>query len=221
MDKPDKTRVLICEDQGLFRDMLRLTLSAQPRIDVVGAVGDGVSAVRLARELKPDVVLMDIELGSEPDGIAAGRQIRQTAPKTGIVILSMHKDKEYIFAIPMAQASGWSYLLKQSVSDVGALVRAIEGSASGLMVLDPAIVDGLKPVVGSRLSRLTQRQREVLELIAQGYNNSTIAEKLVLNEKSVENYINALYQELDIHRGEPVHPRVKAVLLYLEESQRA
>lgn len=215
----DKIKVLICEDQGLFRDMLRLTLSTQPRIQVVGAVGDGASAVRMARELHPNVVLMDIELGSEPDGIASGRAIRQADPNVGIVILSMHKDKEYISSIPLSQASGWSYLLKQSVSDVSALVRAIEGSAAGLMVLDPAVVDGLRPVAGSRLSRLTQRQRQVLDLIAQGYNNSAIAEKLVLNEKSVENYINALYQELGISRGEPVHPRVKAVLLYLEESQ--
>ncbi len=221
MEAGKRIKVLICEDQGLFRDLLRITLSSQPRVEVVGAVADGVSAIRMAGELKPEVVLMDIELGCEPDGIEAGRQIRRESPKTGIVILSMHKDKEYVASLPSSQASGWSYLLKQSVSDVEALVRGIEGAAAGLMVLDPAVVEGLKPVEGSRLSRLTHRQREVLALIAEGYNNSAIAERLVLNEKSVENYINALYQELGIRRDEPVHPRVKAVLLYLEESQKA
>lgn len=214
-----KIRVLIVEDEGLFRDLLRRVLSGEPRLEVVGAAADGETAVRLARELAPQVVLMDIELAGEMDGVTAGKRIKEERLETGIVLLSAHKEKEYLASVPLGQAAGWSYLLKQSVADASALVRAIQGSASGLMVLDPAIVAGLKPREGSRLARLTARQREVLELMAQGYNNAAIAEKLHVGEKSVENYINAIYQELQLSGGERVHPRVKATLIYLEESQ--
>ena len=104
----------------------------------------------------------------------------------------------------MIEASGWSYLLEQSVGDTGALVRAIEGSAAGFVVLDPTVVSGLKPLQGSFSTRLTPRQREVLALMAEGYNNAAIAEKLVLGLKSVENYVNAIYQELSFTDGADV-----------------
>lgn len=212
------TRVMVVEDEGLFREMLSLSLKAQNGLEVVGTAGDGASAIRLAKEVSPDVIIMDIELGDGPNGIEAGIAIKGEDSKTGIVILSSHKEKQYLMSIPMAKASGWSYLLKQSVSDLGALTRAIEGAVSGLMVIDPQLAASLLPRKGSRLESLTARQRDVLELMAQGYNNRAIAEKLVLGEKSVENYINAIYQQLQVNREDPVHPRVKAVLLFLEES---
>ena len=116
------------------------------------------------------------------------------------------------------EASGWSYLLKQSVGDTAALGRAIEGSTAGFVVMDPAVVTGLRPRQGSFASRLTPRQLEVLALMAQGYNNAGIAEKLVLGHKSVENYINAIYQELNVAQTDRVHPRVAAVLGYIQDS---
>jgi len=212
-------RALIVEDEGLFRDMLYRTLAGEERLEVVGAVEDGESAVRLARELSPHVVLMDIELPGQLNGIQAGLQIKEERPETGIILLSAHKDKEYIANVPLAQASGWSYLLKQSVADVSTLIRAIEGSASGLMVLDPEVVAGLKPREGSRLAKLTHRQLDVLELIAQGHNNAAVAATLHLGEKSVENYINAIYQELHLSDEETVHPRVRATLIFLQETR--
>lgn len=211
-------RVMIVEDEGLFRDMLRLSLPTQANLEVIEAVGDGLSAIRRARELSPDIVLMDIELGSDPNGIEAGIAIKDENPQVGIVLLSSHKEKEYISSIPLEKASGWSYLLKRSVGDLGALARAVEGSAAGLMVLDPQVVSALRPKRDSRVEALTARQREILKLIAVGYNNAAIAQKLTLNEKSVENYINAIYQELQIVRQDGVHPRVKATLFYLEDS---
>ena len=210
--------VVIVEDEGLFRDMLKISLSSFPNLEVVGAVDSGEAALRVTKELKPKVVLMDIELGSEPNGIETGRLIRQDDPSIGIVLLSMHKDKEYISNLSAEEASGWSYLLKQSVGDTAALGRAIEGSASGFVVLDPEVVNGLRPKQGSVAARLTPRQREVLSLMAQGYNNAAIAEKLVLGHKSVENYINAIYQELNIAQSDLIHPRVSAVLNYIQDS---
>lgn len=211
-------KVLIVEDEGLFRDMMKIALSSFADIDVVGAVATGDAALRACQEFRPDVVLMDIDLGSEPNGIETGRQIRDLVPNTGIVILSGHKDKEYISSLSLDEAAGWSYLLKQSVGDTPALGRAIEGSAAGFVVLDPDVVNGLRPRKGSLTARLTPRQQEVLTLMAQGYNNATIAEKLVLGNKSVENYINAIYQELGLTHNDTTHPRVSAVLSYLQDS---
>ncbi len=211
-------KIMIVEDEGLFRDMLKISLGALSNLEVVEAVSDGNAAVEAASRVKPDVILMDIELGSEPNGIAAGRAIKEDHPDMGIVILSSHRERQYISLIAVEEASGWSYLLKQSVSDAGSLVRAIEGAASGLVVMDPAVVNSMKPRKGSLTAGLTPRQQEVLTMMAQGYNNAAIAEKLILGTKSVENYINAIYQELSLGHNGPLHPRVQAVLSYLRDS---
>lgn len=211
-------KVMIVEDEGLFRDMLKICLTGVPNLEVVDAVGDGNTAIEAAARLDPDVILMDIELGSEPNGIAAGRIIKSERPETGIVILSSHRERQYLNLIAAEDSAGWSYLLKQSVSDSGSLARAIEGAASGLVVMDPTVVNSMKPRKGSLTAGLTPRQQEVLNMMAQGYNNAAIAEKLVLGTKSVENYINAIYQELTLSHNGPLHPRVQAVLSYLRDS---
>ncbi len=105
--------------------------------------------------------------------------------------------------------------MKQSVGDIATLGRAILGAAAGWMVLDPALV---KPGSRSALSKkLTGKQKEVMDLMAQGYSNAAIGQRLVIAEKSVENHINAIYQHLGVSRDDPIHPRVKAVLLYMTE----
>ncbi len=215
----ETTRILIVEDEALFSELLRRTLSAEPGLEIVGVAGDGETAVRLAGETRPDAVLMDIELPGELDGIDAALRIKRERPQTGIVILSAHKDWRYVTSLPLEESWGWSYLLKQTVPDMDTVVRAIQGSIRGMVVLDPAVVASLKPRRGSAVARLTPRQREVLELIAQGYNNAGIAQRLYLAEKSVESYINAIYQELQLSGEQDVNARVKATLLYLQDSQ--
>ena len=211
-------RILIVEDEGLFRDMLKISLGSLTNLEVVGAVSDGSAAVEVAARLLPDVVLMDIELGCDPNGIAAGRAIKEEQPGIGIIILSAHKEREYLNMMAAQELSGWSYLLKQSVTDAEALMRAIEGAASGLVVMDPFVVHNMRPRQGSLTAGLTPRQQEVLAMMAQGFNNSAIAEQLVLGTKSVENYINAIYQELSLNHNGPLHPRVQAVLSYIRDS---
>lgn len=210
--------ILIVEDEGLFRDMLKISLGSLTDLEVVGAVSDGNAAVEAADRLLPDVVLMDIELGCDPNGIAAGRAIKEQHPEIGIIILSAHKEREYLNLMAAQELSGWSYLLKQSVTNAEALVRAIAGAASGLVVMDPSVVDKMRPRQGSLTAGLTPRQQEVLAMMAQGYNNSAIAGHLVLGTKSVENYINAIYQELSLNHNGPLHPRVQAVLSYIRDS---
>lgn len=217
-DTVEKTRLIVVDDEPLFRELLRSTLSAEPGLDVVGVASDGESAVLLARKEKPDVVIMDIEMPGKLDGIEASLQIKRERPETGVVILSAHSERRYVTSLPLEDMQGWAYLLKQTAPDLATVVRAIQGSKAGMVVLDPSVVSGLRPRQGSPVARLNPRHQEVLELMAQGYSNAAIARLLKLSRKSVETYINVIYQELQLSHEEDIHARVKATLLYLESS---
>ncbi len=126
-------RILIAEDEALFSEMLSSTLSAQSELEVVGLAWGGETAIRLAREEKSDAAL----------------RIKEERPETGIVILSLHGDRRYVTSLPLVELPGWAYLLKQTVPDVATVIRAIKGSISGMLVLDPAVVASLRPRHGS------------------------------------------------------------------------
>lgn len=215
----ETTRLIVVDDEPLFRELLCRTLTSEPGIQVVGVAGDGETAVRLSRQEKPDVMIMDIEMPGKLDGIEAGLQIKKERPQTGIVILSVHSERRYVTSLPLEHIQGWAYLLKQTVPDLATIVRAIQGSKAGMVVLDPTVVSNLRPRQGSAVARLNPRHQEVLELLAQGYNNAAIAQLLKLSRKSVETYINAIYQELQLSHEQDIHARVKATLLYLESSK--
>jgi DNA-binding NarL/FixJ family response regulator len=215
-------RVAVVEDEPLYRNLLQNYLKQHAQLEVVGAFADGASAIDDLPALNPDVVTLDIELPGKVDGIQVGLTLRKMLPNLGIVILSNHADPRFLGALPREAISGWSYLLKKSVSDIETLDRAIEGAAKGIVTLDPAVVAGMQPRSGSHLDHLTPRQKDILGLVAQGLTNAAIAEKLVLAEKSVENQLTSIYGELGIDRKEDnVHPRVSAVLAYLRESRFA
>jgi len=214
----DTLRLLVVEDESLFRNLLVQTFEDEPGLEVIGEADNGQKAIDLAAHHHPDVVLMDIEMPGQYDGIDAGIEIRKARPETGIVLLSSHRDRRFFMSIPAEQQSGWSYLLKQSVGDIDTVVRAIRGSASGMVVLDPALIGEMRPKPDSALARLTPRQHDVLELIAQGYSNGAIADELSLTERSVETYVSVIYQELGVSGERETHARVKATLMALEES---
>ncbi len=216
----EKIRLIITEDEPLFRELLLRTLSTEPRVEVVGPAEDAETAIKLSMKVKPDVAIMDIELPGEMDGIEAALIIKRERPETGIVILSVHSDHRYVSSLPLGDLGGWAYLLKQSVPDLSTLVRAIHGSKEGMMMLDPAVMAKLRPRQDSPVASLTPRLQEVLRLIAQGYNNAAIAERLVLSGRSVEGYVKSIYQGLYLS-GEPeIHARVKATLTYLESARK-
>jgi DNA-binding NarL/FixJ family response regulator len=215
----DTIKVIVVDDEALFRELLVRTLSAEPGFEVVGEAEDGETSVSLAREKNPDVVIMDIELQGAIDGIEAALQIKNERPETGVVILSAHSERRYVTSLPLENIQGWAYLLKQTVPDMATVVRAIQGSKVGMVVLDPAVVAGLRPRQGSAVARLNPRHQEVLELLAQGYSNAAIAQQLRLSRKSVETYINSIYQELHLSHEPEIHARVKATLIYLESSK--
>lgn len=216
-DQNNRIGVLVVEADGLLRDMLRAVLAAESRLRVVGVTGDASEALRIAATEKPDVSLVGLSSDSEGDALAVAQSISGSRAGSRIVFLGDHPDRRTLAALPAFRAAGWSYLLRQSVSDVATLVHAIDGAAMGLVVLDPAVVESLGRRE-TRISALTKRQLEVLSLMAKGHNNAAIARSLVLEEKSVENHINAIFGQLNLSRDNAAHPRVKAVLLYLQET---
>jgi DNA-binding NarL/FixJ family response regulator len=211
-------RILIVEDEGLMRDLLVKALSGDAGCEVVGATGDGATAVRLARDTQPDAVLMDIELSGDLNGIDAALQIKEQRPATGIVILSAHSDRRFVTSLPL-QHPGWAYLLKQSAPDLETVLRAIDASIAGMLMVDPVIVQRLRPKPFSPLGDLRARHVRVLELMAEGYTNAAIATRLFIGEKAVEGYVGEIYQGLQLTEETEINKRVKAVLVYLEESE--
>jgi DNA-binding NarL/FixJ family response regulator len=214
-------RVAIVEDEPLYRGLLEHYLAQHPRLSVIGAYADGATALAEAPDQSLDVVTLDIELPGRLDGIQTAIALRKRLPDVGIVILSNHADPRFLGVLPREVTSGWSYLLKKSVSKVEILDRAVEGAAAGTVTLDPAIVAGMRPKPGGMVARLTKRQLEILGLVASGLSNAAIAAQLVLAEKSVENQLTAIYGELGLDRreGTTIHPRVSAVLAYLTDSR--
>ena len=213
----NRIRVLVVEADSLLRDMLRTVLGAEPRLHLVGATGDATEAIALASSEKAEVTLVGLDSNSEHAALGVAQAISTSRTASKIVFLGENPDRRTLAALPAFRAAGWSYLLRQSVTDVATLVRAIDGAAMGLVVLDPTVVESLGRRE-TRLSALTKRQLEVLSLMAKGNNNAAIAKSLVLEEKSVENHINAIFGQLNLNRDNAAHPRVKAVLLYLQET---
>lgn len=214
----EKLKVVLVEDEDLFRDLLRISLTRSGRIEVVGVYRNGETAVSESMALGPQIALLDIQLGSGLNGIQVGRLLRRQMPDLGIVLLSNHRHPSLLASVPTTEVAGWAYLLKQSVGDLDSLVRAIEAVAAGLTVLDPQLVARSQPSPRGRLRFLPPRRQEILSLIAQGFSNGAIAERMRIARKTVENQINILYEELAIDfRDGSVQPRVQAVLAYLRE----
>ncbi len=210
--------VLVCDNESLFREILVAALHKEPLINVVGAVASGIEAIELVKVTTPDVVLMDIELGDGPNGIVIAAEIKNAYPEIGIVILSAHRDKEFLAGFLDKGTIGWSFLLKQSVADIHSLVRAIESAAAGQVTMDPAVMNDLFPRQISLLERLTHNQLEALMFIASGYADSAIAAELLIDEDLVGPLLQTIYADLHIDESGAVDQRVRATLVYLQET---
>jgi two-component system response regulator NreC len=196
-------RVVLAEDHTIVRKGLRSLLDAETDIEVVGEAGDGRQAVQQVGELHPDIVLMDITMPGL-NGLEATRQIKQRYPEVQVLVLTMHATEEYIRQILRAGASG--YLVKQAA--VSELVLAIRAVQAGGCFLSPsiskAIVDEYSRQVDAtlgeaRYDRLTNREREVLQLVAEGHSSREIGETLCISVKTVEAHRASLMEKLDLH----------------------
>jgi DNA-binding NarL/FixJ family response regulator len=197
-------RVLIADDHPLFRDGLRMMLDATADTTLVGEASSGDEVVRLAATLDPDVVLMDVKMPGL-NGIEATRQIVQAAPHVGVLVVTMFEDDDSVFAAIRAGARG--YLLKGADKDE--MLLAIRAVSRGEAIFGPAIAHRLMryfaapasaaPAACARLfPDLTEREREILALIAAGRNNQAIADQLILSLKTVRNYVSNILSKLQV-----------------------
>ncbi|MFN8498624.1 MAG: response regulator transcription factor [Anaerolineae bacterium] len=198
-----KLHVLLADDHPVVRLGLRALLESEPDMAVVGEAGNGLEAVTRTQELKPDIVIMDISM-PEMDGLEATRRIRALDQDTHVLILTVHAQERYLFPVLKAGAAG--YVLKSTVDTE--LVNAIRVVAQGGAFLYPSatrmvLEDYLNRLqqgeAGDTYEQLSDREREVLRLIALGYTAGEIAEKLVLSPKSVETYRTRIMQKLNLH----------------------
>ena len=207
-------RVALVDDNPMFLDMLAGTLDRSGRVDVVATA----SSVREARSLvKPgevDVAVIDIEL-PDGNGVGLGLGFQQADPDLKIVLLSAHSMLDVVWQLPGKIGEKWSYLSKTSSASIDDLFATIVDTAGGKVVVDPALMPR-QPSAGREMIRLTPRQKQILTLVAEGFNNEAIADRLGLAEKSVVNHLTAIYQQLDI--PEDRNSRVAATLVFLRES---
>ena len=185
----EQKRVLIVLDQPLFSQLLQTAVSSVPDMEVVGIAENGEAALDLFREKEPIALLMDIELPGELDGIDTALAIRRDNPKVGVVFLSAHMEYGFLSSLSNELSSGWAYLLKQTVPDLDTVIRAINGAIQGMVVLDPELVQALGIKDDSPIGKLPTRHQEVLGLVAEGFNNAAIGQRLSLAEKTVESYM--------------------------------
>ena len=207
MDAP--IRIIVADDHPVVRGGLVALLRTIPSLDVVGEAADGETAVRLTHEHRPDVVLMDVRMPGM-DGVEATRQIREQTPESRVLILTMYDDDATVFTAMKAGAQG--YLLKESEQDD--IVRAVHAVVAGEAIFGPGVAARVlgyfteppQAVVAEYpFPELTHREREVLELLAQGMKNADIATALFLSPKTVSNQLTAIFAKLQVaSRGEAI-----------------
>lgn len=199
----DKYRIVLVEDHTILREGLRSLLREHDNMDVVGEAGDGRTAVRLVLSLKPDLVLMDLSM-PKMNGFEAILEIKKVEPSIKIIALTVHNTEEYILMTLQAGADG--YVLKDATHDE--LIMAIRQVLSGKRFLSPSVsgkviegyLEGKKSVqTKSQIDSLTQREREVLKLIAEGHKNKEVADFLCISLKTVEKHRANLMRKLDLH----------------------
>lgn len=209
-------RVILVEDQALLREGLA-GLFRDTGHDVVASLGDCDGVEDAVREYAPDVVVLDVRLPPSytDEGARAAAALKTTRPDLGVLLLSQHIETAH--SVELAGLGGFGYLLKDRVLDVSDFFGAVSRVADGGSALDPQVVAALlnRSAGQDRLGQLTEREHEVLRLMAQGMTNNGVAKRLVLSERTVEAHVRRLLLKLDIADSEDANRRVLAVLLHL------
>jgi DNA-binding NarL/FixJ family response regulator len=217
-------RVIVAEDNYLVREGVRRVLEMQPDVAVAAVCDDLNSLLEAVEAEPPDVVVTDIRMppGNTDEGIRAAEQLRQSDPDVGVVVLSQYATPSYALALLESGSAGRAYLLKERVQEPEQLVSAIRAVSEGGSVIDPKVVESLVADNArgqeSPLRQLSPRERDVLGEMAAGKSNAAIGESLFLAERSVEKVIHSIFLKLGLTWEPSVHKRVKAVILYLAES---
>lgn len=194
-------KILLCDDQAVIRDGLEMLLTLEKDMQVVGSASDGAEALELAAQKRPDLILMDLKMPGV-NGIEATRQLRAKFPEIKILVLTTYDDDEWLFDAIRAGASG--YLLKDTPRQK--IIEAIRGTMDGKSFLDPVVAGKLMNQVVSNqkqpasilAEKLTERELDVLRLLAKGFPNSEIASQLHLSEGTVRNHVSAILEKLGV-----------------------
>jgi DNA-binding NarL/FixJ family response regulator len=210
-------RIVVADDSALLREGIASLLEDAGH-EVVGRSGDAEDLMREGRSASPDVAIVDVRMppGNAVEGLVAAAEIRRSYPSVAVLVLSQHLEPTYMMELVGDNASGVGYLLKDRVREVGEFVDAVERVAAGGTAFDPEVVKSL--VQGRRrstLDELTDRERAVLTLIAEGRSNRAIAKQLYLSPRAVERHVQGIFQKLGLAETEDDNRRVLAVLVLL------
>ncbi len=217
-------RIVFADDNYLVREGVAALLGESPEIELLETVADAEALHRAVAVNRPDAVLTDIRMPPTftTEGIDAAKRIRSDFPGTGVVVLSQHVEAEDAMDLLADGVEGFGYLLKERVTELDELVRALQEVARGGSALDPKVVEGLlaqrTPKTSSALASLTERELEVLQEIATGRNNAATAKALYMSERAVEKHVGSVFAKLGLVNEGEVNRRVLAVLAFLRET---
>ena len=219
-DRTTTTRVVLAEDSVLLRDGI-VRLLGTTGFDVVAACPDGETFLAAVDEHDPDLVVVDVRMPPTftSEGIVAALQVRESHPETAVMVLSQYVEEQYATELVASRTKGVGYLLKDRVADTSDFIAALREVASGGTVLDPEVVTQLLTRARHQdpLAALTQREREVLGLMAQGRTNAAIAGDLYVSGGAVEKHVTSIFTKLDLPPADGDHRRVLAVLRWLDQ----
>jgi DNA-binding NarL/FixJ family response regulator len=211
-------RVIVADDAALFRAGIGRLL-ADAGFDVTAEVGDATALLDAVERDPPDAVVVDIRMPPThtTEGLDAARSLAERHPGVGVLVLSAYVDPHYAVQLVESGTSGTGYLLKERVADPGELTDAVRRVAAGGVVIDPGVVARLVGRARARnpLDSLSEREREVLAMMAEGRSNQAICEQLFLSPKTVEAHVHNVFAKLDLHQAADTNRRVLAVLAYL------
>ena len=211
-------RVVVADDSVLLREGI-VRLLEEAGFDVVAQAGDAEDLIRKVSAHKPDVAVVDIRMPptNTDDGLQAALEIRRRVPGTGVLVLSQYVEEGYALGLVGDRPDGTGYLLKHRVAEVERFVEAVRRVGEGGSALDPEVISHLvgRARRGDPLAALTDREREVLALMAEGRSNQAIAEQLVVTERAVEKHVTSIFGKLDLVPAPEDHRRVLAVLRFL------
>ena len=197
-----KTKILIADDHTIFRQGLRMLLAQEGDMEVVGEAADGIEVLALAKKLNPDIILLDIAM-PQMDGVEAARKLKKILPRIRIIVLTSYSDDQFLFEFLKLGVSG--FVLKDSASQE--LIYSIRKSNEGMVFFDPSVskkvMDKFTQVTGGKsdlinYGKLSDREKEVLQLVAEGYSSKEVAEKLYISPKTVENHKANIMRKLNI-----------------------
>jgi DNA-binding NarL/FixJ family response regulator len=225
-DRPP-IRIVLADDAFLVRAALRHLLQGVPTIEVVGECGDALEVPGVLDEQRADLLITDIRMppSGEDEGIRLAVRLRETHPALAVIVLSTFADVTYALKLFESGSDSRAYLLKDRLRDRSQLLDAIAAVADGGSVIDPKIVEDLVrsrlTMTRTRVDQLTPRELETLALVAEGYSNAAIAERLVLTKRAVEKHVNAIFAKLELGDPDHVSRRVRAALVYLADRDGA